>query len=155
MTATIADLYDPPDSEGAFQLWKANCGPAAFAAILGRPVMDCRPFFPRFPARPWTNPTHMRAALTMAGVAHTVSKAPITRGLAFIQWEGPWSGNEARVLEAYRHTHWLAVAGGMLYDVNAGWLTAADWERELVPLFLAHDRRYTGWSVRTRISLRG
>jgi hypothetical protein len=53
-------LYHPVDCDLAHDRWGANCGPAAFAALLGRPVMSVRSFFPAFPGKPWVNPTGMK-----------------------------------------------------------------------------------------------
>ena len=43
MTITSTMLYSPPDTERAWAEWKCSCGPAALAALIGRPCMDLRP----------------------------------------------------------------------------------------------------------------
>lgn len=39
-------IVHPADIEEAHEQWKANCGPAALAAVLGRSVASVRPVFP-------------------------------------------------------------------------------------------------------------
>jgi len=71
-------LFAPSDIAKAYTAWKATCGPAAFAAVVGRPIMQCRSFFPKFPKQQWCNPTDMFFALRTAGVMHR--KTPIVDG---------------------------------------------------------------------------
>lgn len=152
--AARADLYCPTDADEAHATWKANCGPAALAALLGWPVMATRRLFPRYPAQPWTNPTHMKAALDAAGVRHRNTATRVPHALWFIQWNGPWDAPGVPVTVAYRHTHWIAAARGLVYDVNAGeWISRAEWEAELVPHLLAATPKATGWRVRTGIEV--
>jgi hypothetical protein len=168
MTRTEHLPYNPPDVDAAHAAWKANCGPCALAALLGRPVMAVRDLFPAYPRRPWCNPTQMKAALGAAGARWRLTSLkfywPVT-GLAFVQFDGPWCSPEVPVAVAYRHTHWVAVrsrnAPGMgttlppaVYDANAGaWLTRPEWEAEILPLLLAHVEGSTGWWVRTGIEV--
>lgn len=147
-------LYAPPDAKLAYCVWAANCGPAAFAAVARRPLMQVGRFFPAFPARPWTNPTAMRAALDAAGVAHRPAADWPGYGLGFVQFEGPWEGPGVPVAAAYRRTHWVGAAGGLVYDVNAdGWLPRADWEADLAPRLVAAHLRATGWRVRAALEV--
>lgn len=167
-TTMTAALYNPPDVDKSHAAWKANCGPCALAAILGRPVADVRPFFPRYPKYPWTNPTHMRAALDAAGVRHRSGNTiATTNGLWFVQLDGPWCSPEVPVTVAYRHTHWVAVrmvsdgtdsgeSDEWVYDANAReWEPLSWWKAEVIPHVLAHVKRATGWWVRTGIELEG
>ncbi|HEY1189889.1 MAG TPA: hypothetical protein VGE74_19725 [Gemmata sp.] len=153
------ELYNPSDVYAAHVLWGANCGPAALAAVLGRELSGVRELFPRFPDKPWCNPTQMKAAIDAAGVPWSVlnrqfnprSPKPV---LAFLQIEGPWCAPGVPIGAAYRHTHWVGLSGPMVYDVNfAEWLTSVDWATEIMPLILAGTKGATGWSVRTRIEL--
>lgn len=147
-------LYCPPDADEARAVWRANCGPIALAALLGRPVMGVREFFPRFPKQPWTNPTHMKAALDLAGRRHRTTTTKVPLALWFIQWDGPWLAPGVPVTVAYRHTHWIAAARGLVYDANAGeWITRAEWEAEVVPHLLSYRQQATGWRVRTGIEV--
>lgn len=140
-------MYTPPDIAEAYDEWKANCGPAALAALVGRPLAQVREAFPDFPAKPWANPTHMRAALTRLDWSHRYCDGWPERGLAFIQWEGPWLDPGVPVGAAYRHTHWVAAAEGKVFDVNAGnWTTPDEWVTRIVPLFVTG--KVTGWHVR-------
>ena len=158
MTTT---LYTPADADESHDAWKANCGPAALAALLARPVMSVREFFPAYPARPWSNPTHLKAALTAAGVRHwNTGKDEAgnvrwpARGLVFIQLDGPWCRPGVPIGAAYRHTHWVATVREDIYDVNADeWLPAWRWTLEIVPLLLEHTPGATGWWVRTGIEV--
>lgn len=162
MTPTALRPWAPTDTDQAHAEWRANCGPAALAAVTGRTLAQVRRAFPSYPARPWTNPTHMRAALESLGVPHTLPKlGPLdfpAFGLCFVQWEGPWLAPGVPVGAAYRNTHWVATAGAgkAVYDVNAGeWLRRAEWELEIVPLLLNHTKRATGWHVRTHVLFGG
>ena len=164
----MTTLYSPPDVYDAYQSWRANCGPCSLAAVLGVPVADVRDYFPGFPARAFTNPTTMKAAIGAAGRAWRLTSLNFywpLNGLAFVQWEGPWTRPGVPIGAAYRHTHWVGVrsrngAGTDLppavYDVNAdGWLTRPEWEAEIVSDLLAANRGATGWHVRTGIEVLG
>jgi hypothetical protein len=155
-------LFSPPDTDAAHAEWKANCGPCAFAALLGRNVNDCRKFFPRFPAQPWTNPTHMRAALDAAGATNR-SNASFDResvaqfrGLVFVQLDGPWCAEGVPIAAAYRNTHWAASSGtGWMYDANVReWIPLAEWRDQLTPWLVSQTRRATGWWIRTGIEVK-
>jgi len=126
-------LYTPPDVWPAHDVWQANCGPGALAAVLGVPVMQLRDAFPSFPKKPWTTPTSMQAALTARRAAFRACDGfsrTAARGLLFIQLRGPWDSAPERA--QYRHTHWVGTSGvgaaRQVYDVNAGdaggWLSA-------------------------------
>lgn len=142
-------LYVPADVEEAYRLHKANCGPAALAAILERPVEEVMSYFgPNWPG--FTNPTRMLEAVKHAcwdlrsderrlGYAtfpkvraidvrrepHPDERPWPAPGVALIQWGGSWTRPGVPVAAAYQHTHWVAAqhdAGGtlMVYDINAG-----------------------------------
>lgn len=153
--AARAAPYAPPDQKLAYHAWVANCGPAALAAVTRRRVLSVRRLFPHFPARPWANPTHVRAALDAARVGHRARTGWPGYGMAFLQLEGPWEAPGVPVAAAYRHTHWVGSAFGQVYDVNAdGWLSRAQWEAAIVTRLLAHAYRATGWRVRTALEVR-
>lgn len=155
---TVTDLYCPPDVDEAHALFKLNCGPCALAALVGRPVLELRDLFPQYPARPWSNPSGMRAALALLGVGYRVVSTPadLVAGLNFIQFKGPWLDPGVPVGAAYKRTHWIAAGPGRLvYDVNAGeWLSRAEWVADVVPHLLAATTGATGWCVRTGIEVR-
>ena len=107
--------WTPTDSDQAHTEWRANCGPAALAAITGRTVNSLRRAFPDYPAKAWCNPSLMCSALDFIGVRHTTPKLGpkefVGFGLCFIQWEGPWLQPGVPAGAAYRNTHWIATAG--------------------------------------------
>lgn len=152
MTTTL-NLYRPPDIHQANNTWKASCGPAALAALLQRPAMECRDLFPGF--RGWCNPTMMGDAVRLSGRSWQECK-PIhwpLYGPVWIQFEGPWEGAGVPPGAAYKFTHWIAchdsVEAMFIYDVNAdGWLTAGEWQEEIMPLLQASHKRCTGWRLR-------
>ena len=157
MAVATASGYVPPDFPEAYAEWRANCGPAAVAALVGRPLALVRRLFPHFPGKPWCNVTQIRDALTGCGLA--VKMLPNTwpdRGLVHVQWEGPWMAEGVPVAARYRHTHWIAVDGECVFDVNGGgeWLSRGRWEAEIVPLIVRHTRNATGgWHPRMGLSV--
>lgn len=152
-------LYTPTDIDDAYDAWKANCGPAALAAVVGREVMAVREAFPRFPRQPWTNPTHMRAALDALGVGNRPADQRRRKrwpeyGLAFVQLDGPWCDSEATVLQAYRHTHWVGVSDKDVFDINAGvWVAGSLWKATVMPEIVAATKGATGFWLRTGIEV--
>lgn len=157
-------LYVPTDVDEAHAAWKANCGPCAVAALLGREVNAVRDLFEPWPG--YTNPTKIKEALKRAGKTCVPSSAEAlrTNGLGFVQFEGPWEAGGARA--AYRHTHWVALARrfspvpeGMsprpllfVYDVaigsRGGWLPLDFFSRRIIPLYLEDQPKATGWRFR-------
>lgn len=162
-------LYTPPDRDEAWETWKCSCGPGALAALLSRKCEEVRDLFPGYERRGYANPTHLREALDLAGVKHHGIGAKLpTRGLAFLQIEGPWTRPGVPVGAAYRHTHWVAVAAVecarpvWIYDVNAedlvdgpcgGWLPFEGWEQCVMPHIVTHYKGATGWRVRLGIEV--
>lgn len=164
---TLADL------ERAAEEWRANCGPAALAAICGLTLDEARQHFPAF--RGWTNPTTMFEALRRTGCDNDVTdytRAPRTQtawpryGLALIQFEGPWTADRGAAWArrvAPRFTHWIGVmqpdGATSVWDANAlddlsstGWVTLDEWERLVAPglvaSYRAADKRVTdGWHI--------
>lgn len=141
---TVADV------DAAAQAWGCNCGPAALAAIAGLTLDQVRPLLPDFARRGYVNPTMMFDALERAGLpfegralGRRVFKVDFPRrGLARIQWGGPWCKPGVPPAAAYGHTHWIAAeldlsAGGLvILDVNTvefGWISASRWSTYLVP----------------------
>lgn len=147
--------FNVDDAQRAFDLWGANCGPGALAAICGLTLDEVRPHMGDFERKLYTNPTLMLAALLslceaglINGYLRDMRKQPPwpRYGLARIQWEGPWTkpGVPARV--AYRHTHWVGVCGFNptnvgIFDINmisngTGWGSLENWRTIMVPLLL-------------------
>lgn len=151
-------LYTPPDLDAAYEEWGCNCGPASVAALLGKTCADVRAHFPGFETRRYANPTHVYAALAgLKSPARQSPRRPET-GLLFIQWGGPWLRDGVPVGVAYRHTHWIAVIGHAVFDVNVGhWVTRVDWEHEqegVAAWLMSHHPKCDGtWGVRTQIAV--
>jgi hypothetical protein len=144
-------LTCPDDLDDAIVAWGANCGPAALAVIAGRSMAEVRPCLGLFEKRGYMNPTHMWEALNALRVHHTrchFAKGWPVYGLAFIQFKGSWDNAPVRV--QYRHTHWIAVAGAFVFDINNErfpWYPREHWESETVQALLAHNKG-TGFYVR-------
>lgn len=150
----------PADLDDAAEAWGANCGPASLAALLGRSLALTRPLVASsgFESRGYMNPTHMKAALSVAEevlgfrpARGDAERWPVT-GLAFIQFGGPWRN----VYEAYRHTHWIAVREDWVYDCNADeWSPRWWWETKVAPVLASHTPGCDGtWSVRSGYEVR-
>ena len=104
------------------------------------------------------------------------------RALMMVQWLGPWTEPGANPRWAYTHTHWVGVVADKarriwVYDVNAdhttrsgdsrlsvlsagggGWITIDDWQKYIVPVFLASTPtetkpQATGWCARYEIEV--
>jgi len=170
-TANPPPLYTPTDVLAAHEAFKANCAPAALAALLGREVMAVRGAFPWFPDRPWTNPTQLQDALRGAGARvgrvwyRKVKPLELpTHGLAVLQVDGPWCAEGVNPRAAYRYTHCVAssvVAGHLhVYDINAGpdeqhgaWLLGTEWARRVMPPLIDATKRATGWFVKVAMEV--
>lgn len=142
----------PADIEEANEIWKANCGPASVAAILNRPVNDVRELFNGFEKRGYTNVTHIKQALDRAGVKHrSIGPKLPGHGLAFIQW----GGHEKKpVIVQYRFTHWIAVDGLAVFEVNAPHLTTFESWEEIMPEAIKEEGHGNGtFTVRAGIEV--
>lgn len=153
--------FDESDAKRAFDEWGSNCGPGAIAGVLGMTLDEIRPHLGDFERKGYTNPLLMWDILRRLGIVYTVNtRAPVwwpAYGLARVQWHGPWTepGRPARV--AYRHTHWVGVAGGDtldvgIFDINAmnsgGWISVSDWAGTLVPWLMEDEPRWNRrWSL--------
>jgi len=144
-------LYTPPDLDEAVKLWNANCGPASLAAALRCPLSAVREFFPRFPGKPWTNPTHMLTAIRLSKHEPQLTqfsrrtkrgRSCPTHGVMFLQFSSP-EIDASHILTQYKKTHWIATEGESggdrpyaIYDINAGtWIPPLHWEEEIWPRF--------------------
>ena len=125
-------LHAPNDVDLANARWGANCGPGAFAAVLGCNVFSLRTLFPAFPQKAYTTVTTMVAALDASQRPHRRRQLPrqdgvvpsLELGLVQVQWTGPWTDSPgANPRWAYCFTHWIGVARGevgklWVYDIN-------------------------------------
>lgn len=131
--------------------WGFNCGPAALCAITGLTPEELRPFLVGFEAKPYLNPTTLRAAVRELDVPfdwlkfnhqgkHQLQEKCIGHHLhvARIQFGGPWTSGACPPRVAYLHTHWIAAyrseGGVRVFDVNnpavdgkVQWLPWAVW----------------------------
>lgn len=152
------------DAERANDEWGANCGPAALAAVLGKPLGDVRPHLVGFALKGYTNPTMMFDALRSLDIQHKRNKPSTSRGcpwpkfgLAHIQWEGPWTKPGVPMRARYRYTHWVGACARNpsdvgIFDINAmnsgGWVSLDDWSATIVPYILKNVPRATGgWHI--------
>lgn len=146
-SSSDATLSVPDDLELAQGIFKANCGPASFAALVGTLITDIIRFFPHFPNSPHTSILHMRRALQQCGVAYSCPEKWPRLGLCLIQLTGPWT-ERARFHETARHRHWVATGASKVYDVNAhAWMSRIDWEQEIMPLLVTAHPAATGWRL--------
>lgn len=142
----------PPDVQAAYEAFGANCGPCSLAAILMQPVNAVRPLLDGFDQRKYVNPTHMQAALRKAGLRfQTIGRHLPQYGLVFIQWGG-YANKSIRV--QYTHTHWIAVAGQAVFDVNMASLTTwKNWQEVLPRLMRQHGKGDGTFFVRSGIEI--
>lgn len=153
MTIPITDLYYPDDMESAYNEWGANCGPCSLAAVLGEPLSEVRGLFDKFDKLRYCNPTHMQDALAKTAAKYrTGLKVRPKRGLVFVQWGG---FETAPIAVQYRHTHWIAVDGIVVFEVNAPHLVSwTNWEEIMPPAMAEEYKRANGtYFIRTAIEV--
>jgi hypothetical protein len=142
----------PPDIQQSYEVWGANCGPCSLAAVLNLSVNDVRGLFDGFESRGYTNPTHLKAALDRARVKYRAVGPNLPRyGLAFIQW----GGHETKPIKAqYRFTHWIGIAGEVVFEVNAPHLTTFQSWRKIMPAAIKEEGQGNGaYSIRAGIEV--
>lgn len=145
-----APLFVPWDIDVARINFGANCGPAAFAAVTQSEVCRVMQYFPHFPDRRWTNLTQMLRAFALAGYKTGVEKcAAPSRGVALVQWLGPWSEKQFFSQWSLVHTHWIGVEENWFFDHNAGcWQGFDEWSARTAPQLVAEVPRATGWRIK-------
>lgn len=154
--------FTAEEAQAAYDEWGCNCGPAALAFALQVPLDAVRTLIPDFEQKRYTSPTMMRAALNAAGCSFDDVK-PATNDAMFherealvrIQWTGPWTQPGVNPKWAYRQTHWIATvlesieAPGdldVVFDINGGMVSFAEWESRIVPHILgSYPRADGGW----------
>jgi hypothetical protein len=149
-TVSISHLFVPWDVEVAYLNFGANCGPASFAAITEREVCRIMKYFPHFEHSNWTNLTQMRRAFAEAGYEASLFRQQIpSRGVALIQWLGPWTRKNFFSRWSLLHTHWVAVDDGRVFDhTNRCWLQLEAWEGEVASKFISGITGADGWAVK-------
>jgi hypothetical protein len=122
------------------------------AAILGWTVDEVRPLMTDIERRQYVNPTHMKAALDRAGVRYrSIGAHRPTYGLMFVQW----SGHEHQPINVqYRFTHWLAITGERVFEVNAPELVSWDeWQRVMPRMMQEAGKGDGGVRIRSGIEV--
>lgn len=140
----------PWDIEVARINFGANCGPAAFAAVTQREVCRVMQYFPHFPERRWTNLTQMLRAFDAAGFVTRVEKcvAP-SRGVALVQWLGPWTKRQFYSRWSLVYTHWVGIDGDWIFDHNACcWQMLGEWSEGTAAELIAEIPHATGWRIK-------
>lgn len=118
---------------------------------------EIRPHLLDFESKGYTNPTLMYDVLKGLGVEyqttyrgdHPLRGCELEFGLMRIQYGGPWTKPGVPMRARYRQTHWVAVAGEYVFDINGihrpgyagvdvGWLHGAwlpnqVWSKQLMP----------------------
>jgi hypothetical protein len=113
-------LGDIPSLDEGIQNLGATCGPVAFAAISGKTLPEAVSCFASFQPGRWTTRTEMERALLKAELPFTrLPRVWPEAGLCLIQFTGPWSKRQF-AQAALKHTHWVAVLGQYIFDVNWG-----------------------------------
>lgn len=158
--ATLNMPFTADDAQAAYDEWGCNCGPAALAFALQRPLSDVRYAIPDFDAKRYTNPTMMQKALwhfriipkavTPASANNMFFAVP---ALIRIQWTGPWTQPGVNAKWGYRMTHWVTTfidssdptaKVPMVFDVNGGIRNLLEWQRDIVPTLTALYPRADG-----------
>lgn len=151
--------YAPPDVDKQHELWGANCGPTALAALLGKTVAEIRPL-----VQPFKGFMHAGDLVTALGRAGKQtrrhdeprgSKALPQHGLAVLQIDGPWCEPGVNPKARFRYTHTIACWHGvMVYDGNMDkWRRRENWERETMAFLVQDQKRATGWYTSTIIEV--
>src|SRR5262249_45228871 len=111
--------------------------------------------FPEFIDRRWCNFTQMKRALRSCRVPFTVLQSQLPRrGLALVQWLGPWISNDFGGRKSLKYTHWIATAGDQVFDhTEPGWMPMLTWEQQIAAGFLQEISGATGWAVKIGIEL--
>ena len=148
--ATDLQPFVPWDIDVAHVNFGANCGPAAFAAVTQREVCRVMQYFPQFPDRCWTNLTQMLCAFAAAGYSARVEKYAVpSRGVALVQWLGPWTQKQFFSRWSLNHTHWVGVEGDGIFDHNARcWQTFGAWSAGTAAELVSEVPRATGWRIK-------
>jgi hypothetical protein len=148
--------FVPWDIEVARLNFGANCGPAAFAALVGTEVCRVMRYFPHFEHVKWTNLTQMLRAVESADFAAELRRRAFpSRGLALIQWLGPWTQKDFFSRWSLPHTHWVAVEGPWVFDHTAEkWQRLQDWAESVAKEFVSEIPRATGWAVKYGVEVK-
>ena len=147
------------DADRAYDVWGANCGPGAVAAIMDMTLDEVRPHMGDFETKHYTNPRLMIDILKSIG--RTWRKIGVgwpSYGLVRVQWEGPWTEPGVPIRARYRFTHWIGAwkttdRGLGIFDINcinngSGWTPFDAWNAIMVPHLIAQYPRANGkWHI--------
>jgi len=111
--------------------------------------------FHHFEHSRWTNLTQMLRAFAATDYGTKVHKCVLpARGVALVQWLGPWTESDFFSRWSLAHTHWVAVEGKWIFDHTVGsWQALAEWQNRIVPEFLSQTPRSTGWGVKYGVQI--
>jgi hypothetical protein len=153
--------FSQQESQQAFDVWGANCGPNALAFALGVPLENVRNHIPGFEEKRYTSPSMMKAALANLSMrwSDCYPQKEEMFGMAIslvrVQWTGPWTKLGANPKWAYRQTHWIAAWNSedehpfgdpMIFDCNSGIVPFSDWQSDIIPaIILSYPRADGGW----------
>lgn len=149
------DMFIPWDIHLAQECFDANCGPISFAVSVKEEVTDMMRFFPRFPIQGYTTLKDIRRACKMYGVENKVLHGELPhRGLALVQWLGPWMKNDFHGKRSAKHTHWIAIDGDRCFDFNdSRWMDLDDWKSFFAVEFLEEIPGATGWTIKYGVEI--
>lgn len=147
VVATFLDQHLPYDGRSSVQetCWKAALE-ALFGPTVAKRIASCHD-------TPWMNRTSMERALTDLNVTYSKIRGALpAEGIALIQWEGITNVSNFRGRNLV-HTHWIAIVGNHVFDVNwPAWIPLKNWE-ELVVSDALSIKQATGWSVLTGFAI--
>ncbi len=76
------------------------------------------------------------------------------RGVALLQFAGPWSRPGVPKIVHLKHTHWVAICDQFIYDINAPtWLSISEWELQIFPEIAANHSGCNGWSAKVSFEI--
>ncbi len=131
-----------------------NCGVQAFRALFPRMESAVQSMSEHDSTSSGMNRRSMEAALKKAGGNYHVLPRQLPKtGLALIEWTGTWQA-EGFWGSDLKHTHWVAIAEGFVYDINwSGWLPRRIWEEVVLDEMIASLPKTTGWRPHTGYEL--
>lgn len=146
MSDKLTPRFTLEDAQRAGDAWGFNCGPGALCAVLHKTPDGIRPHLLTFEQKRYTNPTLMLDILRGLGVkfkqthwdnqGSLLYKRPAL-GLMRVQWSGPWCNPGVPMAARYRHTHWVGLCDGQVFDINCmcagGWVSWREWVEEVAP----------------------
>jgi hypothetical protein len=131
-----------------------NCGHSALCAVTKLKPEKVIPHLRNFDKKHYTNPSMMQQAIVELGYSFTRVYRCLGRGrarnpkypehgLVRIQFDGPWTASGVPVADRYYHTHWIAIDGEQVFDVNAidygGCMRMSEWQEVIVPYLFQYE----------------